>query len=61
MNRLFAPGCALYLYKPELVAKLHTLLNENIEEMKILHLCCKNQPRLNIGTEVIIKLPFKNY
>jgi Fe-S oxidoreductase len=53
MKRVFAPGCALILYKPGLVGKLNTVLNENIEEMDILNLCCRNQPELNKGTEVI--------
>ena len=53
MKRVFAPGCALILYKPELVEKLHKILNENIEKMNILNRCCRNQPQLNKGTEVI--------
>ncbi len=53
MKRIFAPGCALILYKPELVEKLHKFLNENIEEMQILDICCRNQPKLDNGTEVI--------
>ena len=53
MKRVFAPGCALILYKPELVEKIHKILNENVEEMDLLDICCRNQPKLIKGTEVI--------
>jgi Fe-S oxidoreductase len=53
MKRVFAPGCALILYKPEFVEKLHIILNENVEEMGLLDLCCRNQPKLKEDTEVI--------
>lgn len=53
MKRLFAPGCALIIYKPHLVEKLHAMLNENIEKMDRLELCCLNKPALEEGTEVI--------
>ena len=57
MKRVFAPGCALIIYKPELVEKLHKILNENMGKMDILTLCCKNHPKLNIGTKVINVCP----
>jgi len=57
MKRIFAPGCALILYKPELVKKLHNILNEHLGEMDILQLCCKNHPELIPGTEVINVCP----
>ena len=53
MKRLFAPGCALMLYKPDLVSKLHTILNEKMGKMDLLDICCRNQPDLNPGFEVI--------
>ena len=53
MKKIFAPGCALILYKPELVKKLHKILIEQLGEMNILKLCCKNHPKLIPGTEVI--------
>ena len=53
MKRMFAPGCALMLYKPDLVNKLHTILNENLGKMDLLNICCRNQPDLNPGVEVI--------
>jgi hypothetical protein len=53
MKRLFAPGCALMLYKPHLAERLHGLLNKNLGHMDLLLTCCKNQPKLESGIEVI--------
>ena len=53
MNKLFAPGCALILYKPEFVDKLHSIIKEKLGDMILLTACCKNHPELNPGTEVI--------
>ena len=53
MNRVFAPGCALMLYKPHLASKLNQLLNENLGAMETLLTCCKHQPEVNPGTEVV--------
>jgi hypothetical protein len=57
MKKEFAPGCAFILYKPELVKKLHKILNENMGEMNLLNICCKNHPKLKPGTEVINVCP----
>jgi Fe-S oxidoreductase len=57
MKRLFAPGCALIIYKPHLAEKLHKLLNENIESMDLLDTCCRNSPSLADNTEVINVCP----
>lgn len=57
MKRLFAPGCALMLYKPYLAEKLHQLLNENIESMDRLDICCRNEPLLEDTTQVINVCP----
>jgi len=53
MKRMFAPGCALILYKPEFVDKLHKNLNENLEEMNLLKNCCKNHPEITPEIEII--------
>jgi len=52
-KRVFAPGCALMLYKPELAEKLHTILNENLGEINRLDICCKHDPQFDSDTEVI--------
>lgn len=57
MKRVFAPGCAFTLYKPDLVEKLHAILNENLGEMDRLLTCCKNIPPLEPGIEVISTCP----
>jgi Fe-S oxidoreductase len=53
INRVFAPGCALMLYKPELAEKLHSLLNENLGEIEKLMICCHHNPQLSAPTEIV--------
>ena len=57
MKNIFAPGCALVIYKPELAQKLHNILNENLGVMDRLDICCRNQPELKENTEVINVCP----
>lgn len=54
---MFAPGCALLLYKPQLAEKLHSILNENLGEIDILSTCCRHDPRLTTKTQVINVCP----
>jgi hypothetical protein len=56
-TRVYAPGCAFALYKPDLVEKLHAILNDNLGTMERLLTCCKNAPPLEPGTEVISTCP----
>lgn len=51
--RVFAPGCALMIYKPELAGKLHLVLNENLGKMDELRTCCHHDPKFTGETEVI--------
>lgn len=53
MTRLFAPGCALMIYKPHLAAKLHDILRGHFGHMDMLLTCCRHIPPLRSGTEVI--------
>lgn len=53
MKRVFAPGCALAIYKPRLAEKLHQLLNQQIASMDRLDICCRNIPSLDNQTQVI--------
>ncbi|MFA6924475.1 MAG: heterodisulfide reductase-related iron-sulfur binding cluster [Bacteroidales bacterium] len=53
MKTVFAPGCALMLYKPELAEKLHLILNKNLGEMDELQICCRHDPQLATMTKVI--------
>lgn len=53
INRLFAPGCALMLYKPELALKLHSILCKNLGKMEMLTTCCQHDPKLEEFTQII--------
>lgn len=53
MNQDFAPGCALYLYKPELAAKMLGLLRGEFPGLAEHSTCCRHQPKLAAGTEII--------
>ena len=53
----FAPGCALMLYKPDLVSKIHHLLNEKLGKMDILNTCCQHDPHLLPDSIVINVCP----
>jgi len=54
---VFAPGCALMLYKPELSEKLHSILNKNLGEMELLLTCCQHPPQVPPKTLVINVCP----
>jgi Fe-S oxidoreductase len=53
MNNVFAPGCALYLYKPKLAEKIHKLLEEHFPGLKEHSTCCHHEPNLPADTRVI--------
>ncbi len=57
MEYVFAPGCALTLYKPRLAERLHATLNEHLGEMPRLDTCCRKLPPLPAGTCVINTCP----
>jgi Fe-S oxidoreductase len=57
VKKVFAPGCALMLYKPELAKKIHRLLNENLGEVDKLPTCCRHDPQLSEKAEVINVCP----
>lgn len=55
MNRqyIFAPGCALFLYKPHLIEKLHEFLDTNYGPIDQMDICCRHTPRIPDDTCVI--------
>src|SRR5674476_122170 len=53
MKRVFAPGCALMLYKPYLATKVHNVLIEEFGNIELLTKCCKHEPNHKIPLEVI--------
>jgi Fe-S oxidoreductase len=52
-KRVFAPGCALMIYKSELAEKIHLILNENIGKLDKLLTCCHHNPMVDSKTEVV--------
>jgi Fe-S oxidoreductase len=54
---VFAPGCALMLYKPELAEKLHSILNGHLGNIELLLTCCQHPPEVPEGTLVINVCP----
>ncbi|MEI6680811.1 MAG: (Fe-S)-binding protein [Mariniphaga sp.] len=53
MKQVFAPGCALMLYKPDLAEKIHHILNKNLGEMDQFLTCCHHNPQIKSATEII--------
>lgn len=53
MKQVYAPGCALMLYKPELARKVLALLNQDSHIIPELTSCCRHKPDLEDGTQVI--------
>jgi Fe-S oxidoreductase len=53
MKKVFAPGCALMIYKPELGKKVLEFLNSDIGNINEHLTCCKHEPHLDKGTEII--------
>lgn len=57
LNKMFAPGCALMLYKPELAEKLNHILNMNLGKMEMLMTCCHHDPGVKSISEIINVCP----
>jgi Fe-S oxidoreductase len=57
LDKIYAPGCALTIYKPHLAEKIHDLLRENLGEIKRLDTCCRNHPPLRDNVQVINTCP----
>jgi len=57
MQYIFAPGCALMLYKPALAYKIHTMLNKQVGVMETLNTCCKHDPGFKVPTKIINVCP----
>ena len=54
---VFAPGCALFLYKPQLIQKLHAFLNSRSGPLELFSSCCHYMPSVPPGTKVITICP----
>lgn len=53
MSRVFSPGCALMIYKPALADRVLKYLKENYDCDDKHLTCCKHEPNLKKGTEII--------
>lgn len=53
MNRVYAPGCALRIYKPKLAQKVLAFLNKELGPIDEHLICCRHEPHLGNGTQVI--------
>ncbi len=57
MKRVFAPGCALVLYRPEAAKKLSMVMAGIMGGIAEHQVCCRHEPKLERGTEVINVCP----
>lgn len=57
MKQVYAPGCALNIYKPELAKKILEFLNNNYGSIPEHLICCRHKPNLEYGTRVINTCP----
>lgn len=57
MKRVFAPGCALVLYKPELAKRMLDYLSRDFGIVEEHFTCCHHVPRLEPGTEIVNTCP----
>lgn len=53
MSHVYAPGCALMLYKPQLAERLRAHLGTLVHVGESHLTCCRHEPRLEPGTVVI--------
>ena len=53
MKQVYAPGCALMIYKPELAEKVLKFLNKDSSGISEYLICCRHEPNLESGTQVI--------
>jgi Fe-S oxidoreductase len=53
MKRVFAPGCALMIYKPELAQRMFDFLNQAFGKTEELLICCRHEPKFRENKEVI--------
>ncbi len=53
MKQVYAPGCALVIYKPELAKRILDFLNKELGEIAEHLICCRHAPHLEPGVRVI--------
>lgn len=57
MKQVYSPGCALMIYKSKLSEKVMEFLNNNYGDIPLHLTCCKHEPDLEEGTQVINTCP----
>lgn len=57
MNTVFAPGCALLIYKPELAEKIFNLLRKHFGVTGMYKTCCHHEPKFEEETRIISLCP----
>ncbi|MEW9096073.1 MAG: (Fe-S)-binding protein [Clostridiaceae bacterium] len=57
MKKVFAPGCALMIYKPELGRKILEFLNKDLGNIDEHLTCCRHEPNLEGEAQVINTCP----
>ncbi|TCL62332.1 cysteine-rich protein [Hydrogenispora ethanolica] len=53
MNQVYAPGCAVMIYKPELAQKMLAFFQRESGAIPVHLTCCRHEPKLPAGTRVI--------
>ena len=53
MKKVYAPGCALMIYKPELGKKVLDFLNTDLGDIDEHLICCRHEPKLDKGIQII--------
>lgn len=53
VKKVFAPGCALMLYKPKLGKRVLEHLNKDLGKVDEHLICCRHEPNLEEGTQII--------
>jgi len=53
MKRVYAPGCALLIYKQRLVKRILEYLNENLGDVSEHLIFCRHNPNLDSGVQII--------
>jgi len=53
MKKVYAPGCALMIYKPELGKKVLDFLNSDLGYIDEHLICCRHEPKLDKCTQII--------
>ncbi|WP_026478366.1 (Fe-S)-binding protein [Alkaliphilus transvaalensis] len=53
MRQVYAPGCAIMIYKPKLAERMLAFLNQELGEIEEHLICCQHEPKLQEGTQII--------